>query len=149
MTTKDSKLKAQQERFINEYLIDMNATQAAIRAGYSAKSAYSQGQRLLKKDEVDKAIQSKLKSINKATIATAEEVLEYLSKAMRGEIQEECIVVEGQGNGFSEAVKRNKTISPRDRKKAGELLSKRYGLLVENHNINAELAVQIVDDIDA
>ena len=42
------KVTEQQERFIQEYLVDLNATQAAKRAGYSQKTAYSQGQRLLK-----------------------------------------------------------------------------------------------------
>lgn len=49
-------LTAKKQRFANEYLIDLNATQAAIRAGYSAKTAYSQGQRLLKDVDVQKAI---------------------------------------------------------------------------------------------
>lgn len=51
-----SSLNAQQLRFVAEYLIDLNATQAAIRAGYSAKTAHSQGQRLLKHVEVQRAI---------------------------------------------------------------------------------------------
>ncbi|WP_411975943.1 terminase small subunit [Sulfitobacter faviae] len=45
-------LNAKQERFVEEYLVDLNATQAAIRAGYSEKTAYSMGQRLLKHVEV-------------------------------------------------------------------------------------------------
>lgn len=45
-----------QQRFVEEYLLDLNATQAAIRAGYSAKTAYSMGQRLLKNVEVSQAI---------------------------------------------------------------------------------------------
>lgn len=45
-----------QQRFVEEYLLDLNATQAAIRAGYSAKTAYSQGERLLKHAEVQRAI---------------------------------------------------------------------------------------------
>lgn len=45
-------LTAKQAQFVREYLIDLNATQAAIRCGYSAKTAYSQGQRLLKDVEV-------------------------------------------------------------------------------------------------
>lgn len=45
-----------QQRFVEEYLIDLNATQAAIRAGYSAKTASSQGERLLRNVEVQKAV---------------------------------------------------------------------------------------------
>jgi len=49
-------LNAKQERFVEEYLVDLNATQAAIRAGYSEKTAYSMGQRLLKHVEVEKML---------------------------------------------------------------------------------------------
>ena len=51
------KLSPKQARFVEEYLLDLNATQAAQRAGYSEKTAYSQGQRLLKHAEVQAAIQ--------------------------------------------------------------------------------------------
>ena len=51
-----SRLSARQQRFINEYLVDLNASQAAVRAGYSPRTAYSQGQRLLKHVEVADAI---------------------------------------------------------------------------------------------
>ena len=51
-------LNPKQERFAAEYLIDLNATQAAIRAGYSAKTAYSQGERLLRHVEVAQAVQA-------------------------------------------------------------------------------------------
>jgi len=56
---------AKQQAFVREYLLDHNATQAAIRAGYSAKTAYSQGQRLLKNVEVKAAIE-------KGQVATAQ-----------------------------------------------------------------------------
>ncbi len=51
-----NKLTAKQAKFVSEYIKDLNATQAAIRSGYSAKTAYSQGQRLLKNVEVKLAI---------------------------------------------------------------------------------------------
>ena len=53
-----SKLTDKQSRFISEYLIDSNATQAAIRAGYSKKTARSQGQRMLTNVDIQEAIQS-------------------------------------------------------------------------------------------
>ncbi len=49
-------LTPKQARFVEEYLVDLNATQAAIRAGYSAKTAYSQGERLLRNVEVAAAV---------------------------------------------------------------------------------------------
>jgi phage terminase small subunit len=51
-------LNPKQKRFIAEYLIDLNATQAAVRAGYSRATAYAQGQRLLKHAEVASAVES-------------------------------------------------------------------------------------------
>ncbi|MBN6075790.1 terminase small subunit [Aggregatibacter actinomycetemcomitans] len=52
----ESKLTNKQKRFIEEYLIDLNATQAAIRAGYSEKTAYSIGQENLNKPEIQRGI---------------------------------------------------------------------------------------------
>lgn len=73
-------LNPRQQHFVQEYLKDPNATQAAIRAGYSAKTAYSQGQRLLKHVEVAAAIQA-----GQARIAERAEVsLDWLI----GEFQE-------------------------------------------------------------
>ena len=54
------KFTAKQQAFVDEYPLDKNATKAAIRAGYSEKTAYSQGQRLLKKVEIKAAIDRKL-----------------------------------------------------------------------------------------
>lgn len=72
-------LTLKQQRFVAEYLVDKNATQAAIRAGYSAKTAYSQGQRLLKHVEVAALIATKAeKQVEKLEI-TAERVLAELA----------------------------------------------------------------------
>lgn len=71
MTTK-------QQRFVEEYLVDLNATQAAIRAGYSAKTAYSQGQRLLKDVEVKRAIEVGMGERSNRTGITADEVVSGL-----------------------------------------------------------------------
>ncbi|MAM60849.1 terminase small subunit [Maritimibacter sp. UBA3975] len=73
-------LTAKQERFVAEYLIDLNATQAAIRAGYSEKSAYSQGQRLLKNAEAQAAIQEAKAKRQKRTEITQDRVIEELAK---------------------------------------------------------------------
>lgn len=64
-----------QEAFVREYLIDLNATQAAIRAGYSADTAYSQGQRMLKNVEVAALIQKAMDERSKRTEITSDYVL--------------------------------------------------------------------------
>ena len=74
-----SSLTPKQARFVEEYLVDLNATQAAIRAGYSAKTAYSQGQRLLSHVEVRRAIQKAQAARSKRTEVTADRVLQELA----------------------------------------------------------------------
>lgn len=74
------KLTPKQERFVAEYLLDLNATQAAIRAGYSERTAYSQGQRLLKNVEVQEAIaKGQQKTADKLEV-TKERIVEELAK---------------------------------------------------------------------
>ena len=75
-----SGLTKKQERFAEEYLVDLNATQAAIRAGYSPKTAYSMGQRLLKNVEVQKAIQAAMEQRSKRTEITQDLVLDEIGK---------------------------------------------------------------------
>ena len=75
-------MRAQYEAFINEYLKDFNATQAAIRAGYSAKTAYSQGARLLKNVEISEAIRARLDELQ----MSADEALKRLADIARGDM---------------------------------------------------------------
>lgn len=72
-------LNERQQRFCDEYLIDLNATQAAIRAGYSEKTAYSMGQRLLKNVEVQNYIQSRKQDRVERTEITQDMVLKELA----------------------------------------------------------------------
>jgi phage terminase small subunit len=73
-------LTPKQERFVEEYLLDLNATQAAIRAGYSARTAYSQGQRLLKNAELQDAIAKAQANRSNRTGITQDMVLSELAK---------------------------------------------------------------------
>lgn len=72
-------LTAMRERFVDEYLVDLNATQAAIRAGYSPKTAYSMGQRLLKDVEVQAAIQEARARREKRTEITQDRVVREIA----------------------------------------------------------------------
>lgn len=76
-----------QKRFCDEYLIDLNATQAAIRAGYSEKTAYSVGQRLLKHVEVQKRIHKLKDKRSVRTQITADRVLEEYAKIAFSDIR--------------------------------------------------------------
>jgi phage terminase small subunit len=78
--SKENKLTAKQQKFVDEYLIDLNATQAAIRAGYSDKTAQEQGSRLLSNVMVQAEIEAKRKRLEVKTEITAEKVLQEYAK---------------------------------------------------------------------
>jgi len=78
-------LLPKRERFAEEYLVDLNATQAAIRAGYSKKTASSQGERLLRNVEVQRAVQKGRFESKKRNEITLDDVLdEYKRIAFSG-----------------------------------------------------------------
>ena len=138
----DKKMTAKQKRFCDEYLIDMNATQAAIRAGYSAKTAYSQGQRMLKNVEVKAYIDEQMALIHSQKTADAQEVMEYLTSVMRGEHKEQVLYLVGDG---MQSV-RNIDVSARDRLKAAELLGKAHMIFTENVEVKGAIPVVIAGD---
>jgi len=74
-----------QQRFVDEYLVDLNATQAAIRAGYSAKTAEQQGPRLLGNVGVQAAIVDRQKALQKSTQITQKNVIDELAKIAFGD----------------------------------------------------------------
>lgn len=76
MSSTSSGLTAKQKAFVMEYLIDLNATQAAIRAGYSQASAYSIGEENLKKPEIAAAVQTAMDERAKRTRITQDYVLQ-------------------------------------------------------------------------
>ena len=135
-----------QRKFAEEYVVDTNATQAAIRAGYSEKTAYSQGQRLLKNVEVQTRIKELSDKILNEKIADATEVMVYLTSVVRKESRSSEIVIEGCGDGYSEARIVDKPPSEKDRLKAAELLGRRYGIFTDKVNLEVEPVV-IVNDL--
>lgn len=74
------KLTAKQERFVNEYMVDLNATQAAIRSGYSPRTANEQGARLLAKASVQESLSKRIKDREARTEITQDKVLEDIEK---------------------------------------------------------------------
>ena len=72
-----------QKRFCDEYLIDLNATQAAIRAGYSKKTARKIGQENLTKLDIKNYIEERMAQKESELIATQDEVLKYITSVMR------------------------------------------------------------------
>lgn len=137
-----------QEKFCIEYLIDLNATQAAIRAGYSKKTAEALACRLLRNVNIQSRIKKMRDEYYDKTIMSAKEVEYLLSKAGRGELKEEVVVVEGLGDGVSAAQIIKKHLSAKDRIKALELMGKRHHLFEDQDSKNGVEEVQIIDDTD-
>lgn len=140
-----AKLTAKQQRFCDEYLIDLNATQAAIRAGYSKKTANRIGTENLSKPVIKEYIENRMAEKEAALIADQDEVLKYLTSVLRGQSKSTEIVIEGLGDGSTKARKMEKEPSEKDKLKAAELLGKRYGLYTEKveEKVDMELNVTI------
>lgn len=155
-----------QKRFCEEYLIDLNATQAAIRAGYSPRSAHAIATETLQKPAVRACIDKALAEQSSRTGVTADRVVRELAKVAF--VNSDDVVDFGSATVKPDASKddtaaiasvRVKTIPTKDgdgvereikladKLKALELLGKRFGLFTDNVNISGEGVVQIVDDI--
>ena len=139
-------MTAKQQRFCDEYLIDLNATQAAIRAGYSEKYAHTNANKLLQITTIKDFIEARMAEKEDELIAGQDEVLKYLTSVMRGESQAEVVVVEGQGDGYSEARAMQKAPDEKERLKAAELLGKRYGLYTEKVEQQVDMDLNITVD---
>ena len=85
-------LTPKQQRFVDEYLIDLNATQAAIRAGYSERTAKSIGQENLTKPDIQKAIQEAQNKLTERTEITQEYVLKNIQSVIERCMQQEAVL---------------------------------------------------------
>lgn len=119
-----SKLTEKQKRFCEEYLIDLNATQAATRAGYSDKTAYSIGVENLKKPEIQKHLKILMSKRSKRTETTADTVIEELRKI-----------------AFADA-----GITGKEKMKALELLGKHLGLFA-NVGTDDSKVIEKLDEV--
>ena len=151
-------LNDREKLFADEYIKLGNAYQAALNAGYAKSTAKDASKWLnpeenLKKPhekskykaEVREYINQRMAEKESELIADQDEVLKYLTSVMRGESQSEIVVVEGTGDGCSEARAMEKAPDEKERLKAAELLGKRYGLYTEKveQNVDMELNISI------
>lgn len=157
------KLTEKQRRFVDYYVETGNATEAARRAGYSQKTAEAIGLENLGKPRIKFAINARLKELEDKRIAKADEVMQFLTSTLRGEVKEERVVVEGTGDGRSDARIIKVQVSARDRLEAAKSLLKRYPMQLDAkeqklrlQKLEAEIkaaeqvdddAVTIVDDL--
>lgn len=124
------KLTEMQKRFVDFYIETANATKACEMAGYKGKNLNRLGSQNLSK--LDKFIKVKLQEKENKRIASQDEVLEYLTKVMRGEEKDQF--------GLDASLQ--------DRTKCAELLGKRYGTFVEKKELTGNCIVELVDDVN-
>lgn len=151
-----------QKRFCDEYLTDLNATQAAVRAGYSKKTAYSIGEENLRKPEIKEYIEKRMAEKESQLIADQDEVMRYLTAVMRREKMESVVVTlntektsyvpDENGTMRKQTVKQEipKIIEIpaqlRDANKAAELLGKAYGIYTDKVDVDADMDLNITID---
>lgn len=115
------------KKFVDEYILTGNATEAAKRAGYSTRTAYSQGERLLRNAEVRPAIDKRLAEAASEKTLTQKQLLEFLSAVVRGEVKDETVQNKLIGKGCSIVEHVEIRASVRERVRAAELLLKIHG----------------------
>ena len=129
----DRKLTPKQRAFADYYIETGNATEAYIRAGYNKKGARANSARLIANDSIKQYIDERLSKIEDARIAKGEEVLQYLTKVMRGEEKDQF--------GLDASLQ--------DRTKAAELLGKRYRLFVDKVESDLNATVNSTKKLDS
>lgn len=140
-----TKLTEKQRRFADYFVETGNGTEAAKKAGYKGKNLNRIAAENLSKLDIKNYIDEKLEEMSSKRIASANEVMELLTSAARGEL-EEVVVVEGEGDGCSMARTIKKQIGARDRIKAAELLGKRYRLWTDKVEVKGMVPVMIVGE---
>lgn len=132
------KLIHKKRAFCEEYIKDYHGTNAAIRAGYSQKTAGVKAAQLMREPDVKAYISELTGSIKSERIATATEIQEILTKQVRGEEYEEVVVCNQRGSEVLE-----KRISPRDRANAAVQLAKLKGMFNNDINIKSDVNISI------
>ena len=139
-------LTERQKRFAELYVEYSNATRAYKEAGYKVTNdnqVAANSYKLVRTPKVAAHIAELVAKISSKRIASATEVMEYLTKVMRGEDTEQMVVVAGTGDGCSEARTVDKEISAKDRVKASELLGKRYALFTDKMELNEDITINV------
>ena len=132
-------LNEKQKAFCEYYASSFNATESAKKAGYSEKTAYSQGQRMLKNVEVKSYIDEQMELIHSQKTADAQEVMEYLTAVMRGEHKEQVLFLVGDG---MQSV-RDIDVSAKERLKAAELLGRAHMMFTDKVQQEVDMDLNI------
>lgn len=147
-----------QKRFADEYLIDLNATQAAIRAGYSPKGINKRVSRMMANDGIREYIEKRLAEKEDALIAKQDEVLQTLTRVLRRQEMDTVVVTcKERSSGYDENGKKvtverevpqlvQVPTKVSDLNKAAELLGKRYSLFTDKVEMDADMDLNITID---
>lgn len=127
------KLTEKQKAFADYYIECLNATQAALKAGYSDNCARQIGSENLSKPHIKDYIDKRLEEKEDERIAKQDEILEFLTAVMRND---------------TEYLEQYDPIETRDRLKAAEKLGKRYAMFTERIEHSGEMGINIIDDIE-
>lgn len=141
------KLTEKQKRFADYYIETGNASEAYRKAGYSGKTqstVTTNANRLLTNADIKAYIDERIAEKDTERIAKQDEVLEFLTSVLRGQVQEQFPL--GLGMGEQKLVK--KQLDGKDRIKAAELLGKRYAMWTDKQQIDGNVPVTIVNDLD-
>lgn len=133
-------LTTKQAQFVSEYVKDWNISTTAKRMGLKPAAAYQ----YLSREPVQKRLEELKEELNRNTIATAEEVAEYLTSVLRGEATEPVL----KGNGVGMQTEIQQQVKAKDRLKAAELLGKHYSMFTDKVEMSGNLPVVIVDDLE-
>lgn len=94
-------MTGQRKKFVDEYILTGSATKAARAAGYAEKSASQKGYQLLREPEVRSAIDERLAALDSEKILSQQQLLEFLSAVVRGEVKDETVITRLIGKGQS------------------------------------------------
>ena len=136
-------MNERQKRFCDEYLVCLNATQAAIRAGYSEKYAGQNADKLLKNTKVKDYLDNRLNEKERSLIASQDDILQALTRILNGDEKGTALV--GVGMGAQEVSQVPPTNSEKIR--AAEILGKYHKLFTDRQEIEMRGSVQFIDDI--
>ncbi|HDR7211292.1 terminase small subunit [Bacillus cytotoxicus] len=136
------KLTPKQQAFCDYYIETGNATEAARKAGYKGRNLNRIASENLSKLVIQQYIEERMAKKDEERVASQDEILEFLTKVMRGEMTEQVPV--GQGEGYFEL--QDKDTYVKDRVKAAELLGKRHMMWTEKKEVEVTVPT-FVDDV--
>ncbi|OEC02126.1 hypothetical protein GY31_09255 [Lysinibacillus sphaericus] len=143
MPLKVRKINPKQQEFADYFIELGNAEEAALRAGYSKTYARGQSYKLLANVGIKTYIENRMEELKSERVADQQEILESLTKVLRGE--EKGVALVGVGMGEQEVLDIKPTLA--EKIKAAELLGRRYGMWTDKVKHEGAVPIVIEDDV--